>query len=71
MATNVCMHGQPSPWQQVVEFLEKYIGDEGKGPNWLVGHGAKPVPIKTKINVAKVQIGCVNAPIEGIPSIIS
>jgi hypothetical protein len=33
MATNACMHGQPSPLQRVVEFLEKYIGDEGKGPS--------------------------------------
>jgi hypothetical protein len=56
MATNARMHGEPSPWQRVVEFLEKYIGDEGKGLSWLVGHGARHVPIKTKSNVAKVQL---------------
>jgi hypothetical protein len=36
-----------------------------------VGHGARHVPIKIESNVAKVQIGCVDAPIVGIPSIIS
>ncbi len=72
MATNTHMHGQPSPWQCVVEFLEKKIGDESKGPSWLVGHGARHVPRRSKSNVPKVQVGWkhVDAPIEGIPNII-
>jgi hypothetical protein len=39
----------------------------------LVGHGARHVPRRSKSNVPKVQVGWkhVDAPIEGIPSIIS